>query len=165
MALRLLLAWLLALCAIPALAADINGFRVWTDPQKTRAVLDLDARAEYQVFTLDNPPRVVIDLQQSGLNGALQLVDEYAGVIEGVRHGRPRDDTLRVVLDLEDESAIKSFMLDPTGRYGHRLVIDLFPKNRDAAPQVVRQIADLQAPNRDVVWPSMPGTAARTPAR
>jgi N-acetylmuramoyl-L-alanine amidase len=151
MALRSVLAWLLVLSAIPALAADINGFRVWTDPQKTRAVLDLDARAEYQVFTLDNPPRVVIDLQQSDLNGSLQLVDEYAGVIDRVRHGRPRDDTLRVVLDLEDESTIKSFMLDPTGRYGHRLVIDLFPKGSGQAAQVVRQITDVQAPNRDVV--------------
>ena len=49
MALRPVIAWLLtgivAFFAIPAPAADINGFRVWTDPEKTRAVLDLDARA------------------------------------------------------------------------------------------------------------------------
>jgi N-acetylmuramoyl-L-alanine amidase len=151
MALRSVTAWLLALCAIPALAADIDGFRVWTDPEKTRAVLDLDNRAEYQVFTLDNPPRVVIDLNRSDLSSTLQLVEEHAGVIDKVRHGRPRDDTLRIVLDLESESSIKSFMLDPTGRYGHRLVIDLFPKDRDQASKVIRQMADVQAPNRNVV--------------
>jgi N-acetylmuramoyl-L-alanine amidase len=151
MALRSVTAWLLALFAIPALAADVNGFRVWTDPEKTRAVLDLDARAEYQVFTLDNPARVVIDLNQSDLDMTLQLVEEHAGVIDKVRHGRPRDDTLRIVLDLEVESSIRSFMLDPTGRYGHRLVIDLFPKGRSQPSQVVRQMADMQAPNRDVM--------------
>jgi len=151
MALRSVTAWLLVLCAIPALAADINGFRVWTDPEKTRAVLDLDARAEYQVFTLDNPPRVVIDLNRSDLSSTLQLVEEHAGVINKVRHGQPREDTLRIVLDLENESSIKSFMLDPTGRYGHRLVIDLFPKDRAQTSKAVRQMADVQAPNRDVV--------------
>jgi N-acetylmuramoyl-L-alanine amidase len=151
MALRSVTAWLLTLCAIPALAADINGFRVWTDPEKTRAVLDLDTRAEYQVFTLDGPPRVVIDLKQSDLDSALRLVEEHAGVIDNVRHGRPRNDTLRIVLDLENESAIKSFMLDPTGNYGHRLVIDLFPKTVGGEAVVVRQMADVQDPNRDVV--------------
>jgi N-acetylmuramoyl-L-alanine amidase len=151
MALRSVIAWLLALCAIPALAADISGFRVWTDPDKTRAVLDLDARAEYQVFTLDNPPRVVIDLQQTDLDSALGLVEEHAGVIEKVRHGRPSENTLRIVLDLADERAIKSFMLDPTGDYGHRLVIDLFPENGSTGAAVVRQMADLRTPDRDVV--------------
>jgi N-acetylmuramoyl-L-alanine amidase len=94
---------------------------------------------------------VVIDLKQSDLDSALRLVEEHAGVIDNVRHGRPRNDTLRIVLDLENESAIKSFMLDPTGNYGHRLVIDLFPKAGGGEAVVVRQMADVQDPNRDVV--------------
>ena len=155
MALRPLIAWLItwivALTTVPAFATDINGFRVWTDPEKTRAVLDLDTRAEYQVFTLDNPPRVVIDLQQAGLADKLELVEEYAGVITKVRHGQPEKGTLRIVLDLENESAIKSFMLDPTGDYGHRLVVDLFPKNGAQAPAPVKQMADLQDPERNIL--------------
>ncbi len=151
MALRLVTAWLLVLSAVPALAADVNGFRVWTDPEKTRAVLDLDTRADYQVFTLDGPPRVVVDLNRSGLNSALELIEKYAGIIKSVRHGRPNDDTLRIVLDLNDETTVKSFMLDPTGDYGHRLVIDLFPKRSAENTAAVRNLADLQAPNRDVV--------------
>ena len=43
MAIRLSLAWILALVVIPAFAADVDGFRVWTDPEKTRAALDLDS--------------------------------------------------------------------------------------------------------------------------
>ena len=155
MALRPVIAWLItgsvALIAIPAPAADISGFRVWTDPEKTRAVLDLDARAEYQVFTLDNPPRVVVDVQQAQLGTALNLVEEYSGVIDGVRHGQPSADTLRIVLDLQKNSTVKSFMLDPTSEYGHRLVIDLFPERILTAGEVVKQMTDLQSPNRDVV--------------
>lgn len=153
-----LLIWLVApsvaLCAAlstaPVLAADVSGFRVWTDPGKTRAVLDLDARAEYQVFTLDNPPRVVIDLQKADLALALKLVKEHAGVIGNVRHGRPDENTLRVVFDLENEITVKSFMLDPAGEYGHRLVIDLFPKNA-AQATAVRQMTNLPMSDRDVI--------------
>jgi N-acetylmuramoyl-L-alanine amidase len=151
MASRPVIAGILALFSIQVLAADINGFRVWTDPAKTRAVLDLDTQSEYQVFTLDNPPRVVIDLPRSELHQALKLVDEHAGAIKNVRHGRPDKDTLRIVLDLKKASTLKSFMLDPTADYGHRLVIDLFPQDSGGSAMAVKQLTDLPSPNRDVV--------------
>ncbi len=151
MAFRVVIAWILTLLAVPALAADVNGFRVWTDPDKTRAVLDLDTRADYQLFTLDNPPRVVIDLKKSELTDPLKFTEEHAGIIENVRHGVPVKDTLRVVLDLESKSAVKSFLLDPTGNYGYRLVVDLFPENRAGATSSVMQMSDIQQPNRDVI--------------
>ena len=151
MAIRPLIAWTLALLALPAMAAEIDGFRVWTDPEKTRAVLDLDARTEYQLFTLDGPPRVVIDLQRSALDRPLKLDQEHAGIIDRVRHGTPRDDTLRVVLDLERKANIKSFLLDPTGQYGYRLVVDLFPEDGRAGSAAVKQMADVQQLDRDVV--------------
>jgi len=151
MAIRLSLAWILALVVIPAFAADVDGFRVWTDPEKTRAVLDLDARTEYQLFTLDNPPRVVIDLKRSSLDASLDFKEEHGGVIDGVRHGAPDKDTLRVVLDLETSSDVKSFLLDPTGDYSYRLVVDLFSKDRAASKPVKTQVSMPQSNNRDVV--------------
>ena len=115
MATRFVLAWILALVATAVSAADIDGFRVWTDPDKTRAVLDLDAPADYQLFTLDNPPRVVIDLKKSSLDDSLEFVKEHAGVINSVRHGAPDGGTLRVVLDLENIKSRKNW---GKGRWG-----------------------------------------------
>ena len=43
-----------------ALTLDNVRFGLHTD--KTRMVLDLSSKAEYRVFTLDNPYRIVIDL-------------------------------------------------------------------------------------------------------
>jgi N-acetylmuramoyl-L-alanine amidase len=151
MAIRLVLAWILTAVAFPVFAADVDGFRVWTDPEKTRAVLDLDKRASYQLFTLDNPPRVVIDLKNSTLDDSLAFVEEHAGVIEGVRHGAHDKSTLRVVLDLESKSDVRSFLLDPTADYGYRLVVDLFPRDRKSTKTSLKQISDLQKPDRDVV--------------
>lgn len=151
MAFRTVLALLLSLLSVAAFAAEINGFRVWTDPQKTRAVLDIDQSLDYQLFTLEDPPRVVIDLPNSRLAHSLAFLEEHAGVIDKVRHGQPRDDTLRVVLDLRSKSGVKSFLLSPTADYGYRLVVDLFPDDGSGKAAPRKQLARLQTPNRDVV--------------
>lgn len=151
MTFRPVIALLLGVFSISAFAVEVSGFRVWTDPEKTRAVLDLSARAEYQLFTLENPDRVVIDLSASNLQESLAFEPEHAGVITSVRHGSPEDDTLRVVLDLSSSSKIKSFMLDPTGQYGHRLVIDLYKEGAAAERSSVKQMTELNQSDRDVV--------------
>ncbi len=151
MTLRPVIALILGLFSLTAFAAEVSGFRVWTDPEKTRAVLDLSSRAEYQLFTLENPDRVVIDLDASQLQGSLEFDPEHAGVISGVRHGSPQDDTLRVVLDLSASSKIKSFLLDPTGQYGHRLVIDLYRGDAGTAGAAVKQLKEYNQTDRDVI--------------
>jgi len=148
---RPVIALVVGLFSVTAFAAEVSGFRVWTDPEKTRAVLDLSTKAEYQLFTLQNPDRVVIDLNASNLKGSLQFEPEHAGVITGVRHGTQKPDTLRVVLDLSASSKIKSFLLDPTGQYNHRLVIDLYPEIATSSGPAVKQIKELNQTDRDVI--------------
>jgi N-acetylmuramoyl-L-alanine amidase len=58
---------------------------------------------------------------------------------------------LRIVLDLESKSDIKSFLLDPTGNYGYRLVVDLFPENGSQTRKAIKQLYDYQKSNRDVI--------------
>lgn len=147
---RLIPVLLLAICT-SAFGAEVNGLRVWAGPDKTRAVLDLDGQADHSVFTLKNPDRVVIDLKRSSLNGAFSLDPEHSGTIRGVRHGQPDKDTLRVVLDLEQGVDLQSFMLAPTGEYGHRLVVDLYDATRKEVTQAVRTLASIQGGNRDIV--------------
>ena len=153
MATRPVIALILGLFSVTAFAAEINGFRVWTDPDKTRAVLDLSTRADYKLFTLDNPDRVVIDLNSSnlhaGLNNDLDFDQDHSGVIKNVRNGVPDKDTLRVVMDLSAGSNVKSFMLEPTGSYGYRLVVDLYPEKDGRS--AVKQLSDRQKQDRDIV--------------
>lgn len=151
MTMRPVIALLLGCFSLTAFAAEVSGFRVWTDPEKTRAVLDLSARTEYQLFTLESPNRVVIDLTSSTLQDSLALDQEHSGVITGVRHGAPQANTLRVVLDLSGSSKINSQLLEPTGQYGYRLVIDLFPEGAAAPPVPVKQIKDLDQSERNVI--------------
>ena len=148
---RSVLAVLLLLTSLQTLAAEVSGFRVWADPVKTRAVLDLDRKTAYKLFTLENPHRVVIDLKGSSVDVPLELDEEHAGVITGVRYGSPDKDTLRVVFDLSESAELKSFLLDPTAQYSHRLVIDLYTKSGRQESVMVKHITDINKPNRDVV--------------
>jgi len=148
---RFFIAALLLLTSWQALAAEVSGFRVWADPAKTRAVLDLDRKTAYKLFTLKNPHRVVIDLQGSSIDIPLQLDKEHAGVITGVRYGQPDKNTLRVVFDLSESAELKSFLLEPTAQYSHRLVVDLFTKSGRQKSSMVKHMADISKPNRNVV--------------
>ncbi|MGA0266135.1 MAG: N-acetylmuramoyl-L-alanine amidase [Lysobacterales bacterium] len=141
---------LLIVLAMPALSAEVGGLRVWSDPEKTRAVLDLSDRTEYQLFSLQNPHRLVIDLKDTRLDTRLGLNADHAGIIKNVRSGNPESDTLRVVLDLSQRAKSKSFLLEPTADYDHRLVIDLFPENgRKTA--TIKRVTDVHKPDRDVL--------------
>ena len=97
--------FLMFLFQVPVCAGEIHGVRVWSGPEKTRAVIDLSSVAEYRLFYLQNPERVVIDLEKSSLSSEVALDQRYSGVISGVRHARQNDNSLRMVFDLSDASS------------------------------------------------------------
>lgn len=109
----------------------LQDIRVWAAPERTRVVFDLSESAEHSVFTLDSPPRVVIDLRDTGRIDALTEALAGKGRVERIRTGVRDGDDLRVVLDLSDQVPPKSFTLAPNGEYGHRLVVDLEHAGKD----------------------------------
>lgn len=134
-----ILGFLLTFLAFDATAGEVRNLRVWAGPDSTRAVLDLDARVDYRLFTLEDPARVVIDIEGTELDRTLELDEEHSGVIRRVRHGVREGSDLRVVLDLQADARPQSFMLGPAGEYGHRLVVDLYPENAQSAGERVRE--------------------------
>jgi N-acetylmuramoyl-L-alanine amidase len=134
------IALLIAVTGHPAWAGEVENLRVWAGPDSTRVVLDLDRRVEYRLFTLDNPDRIVVDIDQTRAPGALSLDTERSGVVRSLRHGVRNGTDLRVVLDLAESAKPQSFLLDPAGEYGHRLVIDLTPENAQSPNERVREV-------------------------
>ena len=151
--------WLLLL-SVTANAADVSNLRVWTSPERTRAVLDLSGPVEYKVFTLDSPHRLVIDIENVSA-AAIPSVED--GVLKGVRTGRRNDDDLRVVLDLEQSVRPKSFLLKPAAQYGHRLVLDLHPENGKPASQPIKRAQERDNELREVVVAIDPGHGGEDP--
>lgn len=130
--------WLMLVLTVLApsqvLAAISAELRVGREPGRTRLVVDLSAPAAYQMFSLGDPARVVIDLQNTRLAGPV-APGLFAGTpVARLRTGTQADSRLRLVLDLAREDvARRIFTLAPNGNAGHRLVLDLLHEEPPSA--------------------------------
>ncbi len=106
-------------------AAQIKDIRLSRNNGFTRLVFDLDRAVDHKLFTLHKPERVVIDLKQTRLMNSGMIEELHNGLLKGIRTGVRNADDLRVVLDLNQKSTPRSFLLKPSAEQGHRLVIDL----------------------------------------
>lgn len=106
-------------------AADIKNVRMWLAPDNTRLVFDLNGPVTHKIFSLDNPDRLVLDINNAALKIRLSKLNLKGSPIKQVRTSMNGSD-LRVVLDLNQTIRPRSFDLKPNDQYGHRLVLDLF---------------------------------------
>jgi len=118
--------WLAAQGLALAGAVEFENVRLWAAPDHTRVVFDTSGAVSHNVFSLNNPDRLVIDVPAARASKALQIGNNSGGLVKGVRTARNKDNTLRIVLDLKQSAKPQTFSLKPNGQYGHRLVIDLY---------------------------------------
>jgi N-acetylmuramoyl-L-alanine amidase len=117
--------------------ADVQGVRLWHAPESSRLVFDLDSSAEHRIFTLRSPDRLVIDIDNSKMLAQIKDLPTSVGPVKIIRWGKRDSKGLRVVLDLREPVEAKSFPLAPNKQYKHRLVVDLYPKNKTLKPAFV----------------------------
>ncbi len=132
------------------LASQVAGVRLWTAPDHTRLVFDTTGPAEHKVFALASPDRLVIDFAGANLAEGFDSASIQDRHLGGMRHAVRPDGTLRVVLDLKQTVRPKTFSLKPNARYGHRLVVDLYPVEATRKPRVALSAKDIKRA-RDVV--------------
>ena len=125
--LALLLAGAIAPTSVQAAEPTVSAVRLGQHPDKTRFVMELSAKTPYEVFTLSNPYRVVIDLPQVDWRIPEDKMGEtQVGLVRALRFGLFSPTTSRVVLDAGAPVAVdKVFRLSPREDYPHRLVVDL----------------------------------------
>ncbi len=143
-------ATLLVACT-SAFGADIRSVRSWASPEYTRVVFDLSGPADYKLFDLADPDRVVLDFRNSKFVEGF-TTPEIKGLLKSVRVGKQGRTDSRAVFNLGDTVRPKSFLLAPDARFGHRLVLDFYPKTASAAP--TKKLADVlpaQAAGRKVL--------------
>lgn len=138
---RLIFLGLLAL-SLPAAAqlARLHDARMSVTSKKTRIVFDLSADTHPDIFMVDHPLRLVIDLPHTRNLGHIAGAAPGNGLIKDLRTGVHKGDGVRVVLDLTSMVKAKSFMLSPVDGHRYRLVLDLYPKNH--APPIRTAKAD-----------------------
>lgn len=142
-----------------AFASTVNGVRLWRAPDHTRVVFDLSAPVEHKLFSLKQPNRLVIDVDQSAVDaasfaGTLAKVNYIDSPITNIRHGKRGANGLRVVFDLESQVKPRSFVLKKHLDKPDRLVIDLYDATKKAEkPAVEEKVAApvVSRETRDIV--------------
>ncbi|MCJ9712849.1 N-acetylmuramoyl-L-alanine amidase, partial [Bordetella hinzii] len=133
-----------------AQAATILAVRTWPAEEYTRVTLELDRELKAEQFTLENPHRLVVDIEglttNAALNDLIAKVRPDDPYIQGLRVAQNRPNVVRLVFDLKQAVAPQVFTLKPVGDYQYRLVLDLYPKiaqdplvailNKSSAPDV-----------------------------
>lgn len=131
-----------------AAQAKVSAVRTWAGPDHTRLVLDLDRPVSHDIFLLDNPPRLVLDVPNARSTGSMPRPAEFGDTISRLRSGVRNGRDLRLVLDLTAEVKPRSFVLPPQDGQGPRLVVDLLPRRPAAAPAPVVVPVPVAVPRR-----------------
>ena len=109
-----------------ATPSKITDIRLWSGPEGTRLVVELTAPTEFEVFAVDSPDRIVIDIENVEFAQRKPLPDGQ-GPVKAVRSGPQAGGGQRLVLDLDAAHPMRSFTVGPDGASGPRLVIEIPP--------------------------------------
>ncbi len=150
-----------------AWGAQLVAVRLWPADAYTRVTLESDTALNATFFAVDNPNRLVIDID--GLELSPQLKELVRKVraddpyIAGVRVGQNRTKVVRLVIDLKQAIKPQVFGLAPVAAYQHRLVFDLYPRQA-VDPRLALQSASMPPSTGNASTPSSSGGSASAPA-
>jgi N-acetylmuramoyl-L-alanine amidase len=109
----------------------ISATRVWPAAEYTRITLESKLPITFNHFMVENPERMVIDLDNVDFDATLTQIstkiDAEDPYIKAARVARFKPNVVRLVLDLKTSAKPAVFTVKPYGEYGHRLVLDIYP--------------------------------------
>ena len=157
-----------------ALAANlVSAVRVWPAQDYTRITLEANSAFTYKMSYMQNPDRVVLDIDQVELNPAIKsLADKVQANDPYIKQIRSANfqQGVRLVVDLKAAAKPNAFTLTPTGAYKYRLVLDVYPAldpllamvaERDPTPAPAAAVsADAPAPTTTAPEPVTVESAA-----
>jgi N-acetylmuramoyl-L-alanine amidase len=116
------------LAASPVWSTEVHDVRLWRAPDHTRIVFDLTGPAEHKLIVLEDPGRIVIDVENTSIKSGVTDLELEGTPVRLVRTGIREGDDLRVVLELSAVVNPRSFFLKANEKAGDRLVLDLYDK-------------------------------------
>ncbi|HRN86997.1 N-acetylmuramoyl-L-alanine amidase [Hyphomicrobium sp.] len=121
--------------AKPGADAALGG-----DVMRTRFLIGLPRETEFQVFSLANPNRVIVDVSETALQLPPQPDENIAvGLVRNFRAGQSGPGKSRVIIKVTRPVIVESATIVPSADgKGHRLALDIVPV---AAPQAAAKQA------------------------
>ncbi|MDQ7247391.1 N-acetylmuramoyl-L-alanine amidase [Dongia sedimenti] len=128
--------------AVPAEAKPVvTGAKLGVEPNLTRVELALSETAEYRVFALAAPNRIVIDMSEVAWKVKEGKKLQGRGLVAALRYGLFKAGTSRIVLDLTAPAAVTDARILPAnGSQPVRLTLDLRPTDSAAFKSAAQTI-------------------------
>jgi len=132
---------------------EVSAIRIGSSKNNTRFVLDLDQNIKFNIFTLANPNRVVIDITEvewkTNYGGA-----KGSGYIDRYRYGLFKPGTSRIVLDVKNPVTVdRAFIMKPRQKKPYRFVVNLKKASYEAFIRNVKKPTPQQARKRPETAP------------
>ncbi len=148
--------------ASPSAAADTV---VGGDKQRTRFILGLERKVEFQVFSVASPNRVIVDLPDVKVQLPQMVGDAPAGLVRSFRGGLSAPGKMRVIIDVTDAVVVEKASVDMHGGRP-RLVLEIVPVQAPSTPGLKKAalpqaMGAVGAVNAGKLQPPMPRPAPR----
>lgn len=137
-------ACLLAMCAATATSASAEGFfDMWSrllnggtaqpqaqpahiEEKRTRFRIALSKHVKFQVFSLSQPNRVVVELPNVGLKLPPPVNGAPVGLVKAFRGGKSAPGRARIVIEVTEPVVVDQARITPAGA-SQELVLDIIP--------------------------------------
>ncbi|WP_133130939.1 N-acetylmuramoyl-L-alanine amidase [Legionella yabuuchiae] len=136
-----------------AVAAELRSLDIEEEGTITKLTFNLSGPFAYKAFLLSNPSRAVIDLEHTTTSVNFSKLGSKSALVKAIRDGRPKHDTLRVVLDLNDPASLAA------DKAKHTLSINLSAKQNRSTKQKTN--VQLNASKTPVMVSRSPSRALR----
>ena len=143
----------------PAQTRELAGSK-----SRTRFVIMLDRKSDFQVSSLQNPNRVIVDLPDVKVQLPVIGGDQPVGLVKSFRGGLAGPGKMRVVIDVTEPVIVEKAHLDPgTDGRAPRLILEIVPVDGSKAA-AKKPFANAALAGLGTVQPPLPKRAERPEA-
>ena len=146
-------------CQVSPAQNTLKDIRISSSNDDSRIVIDLHEKSSSNIFSLDSPNRLVIDLKNTKLKKGFKLPSYPRKNIRNIRFSKGDASQLRLVIDLSSAFEYSYFDLPRGTLYDHRLVVDLKSNNTP----IKNNSAQSSVAERKVVVVIDPGHGGKDP--
>ena len=146
-------------CQVSLAQNILKDIRISSSNDDSRIVIDLHEKSSSNIFSLDSPNRLVIDLKNTKLKKGFKLPSYPRKNIRNIRFSEGDASQLRLVIDLSSAFEYSYFDLPRGTLYDHRLVVDLKSNNTP----IKNNSAQSSVAERKVVVVIDPGHGGKDP--
>lgn len=146
-------------CQVSLAQNTLKDIRISSSNDDSRIVIDLHEKSSSNIFSLDSPNRLVIDLKNTKLKKGFKLPSYPRKNIRNIRFSEGDASQLRLVIDLSSAFEYSYFDLPRGTLYDHRLVVDLKSNNTP----IKNNSAQSSVAERKVVVVIDPGHGGKDP--